>query len=155
MVHSPDTSDLFRCCSYFMFRSWRRETQVMVKHDITCPYFRRHWSRCSHLAEFFVDRSREVHAIKRRTSSLNILRVDHIYEDPHTDNAQFSLHYGDLTDSSKPTRIIQETQPNKVCILRAQDHVAVSFEAPEYTSDVDAMATLRLLEAIRFLGLEN
>lgn len=109
----------------------------------------------SYLAEFLLEKGYEVHGIKRRASSLNTQRVDHIYEDPHTDNARFSLHYGDLTDSSNLTRIISEVQPDEVYNLGAQSHVAVSFEAPEYTADVDAMGTLRLLEAIRFLGLEE
>jgi len=109
----------------------------------------------SYLAEFLLEKGYEVHGIKRRASSLNTQRVDHIYEDPHTDSARFRLHYGDLTDSSNLTRIISEVQPDEVYNLGAQSHVAVSFEAPEYTADVDAMGTLRLLEAIRFLGLEK
>ena len=109
----------------------------------------------SYLAEFLLEKGYEVHGIKRRASSLNTQRVDHIYEDPHTDNASFKLHYGDLTDSSNLTRILHEVQPDEVYNLGAQSHVAVSFEAPEYTADVDAMGTLRLLEAIRFLGLEK
>jgi len=109
----------------------------------------------SYLAEFLLEKGYEVHGIKRRASLFNTDRVDHIFEDPHTDNARFKLHYGDLTDSSNLTRIISETQPDEVYNLGAQSHVAVSFEAPEYTADVDAMGTLRLLEAIRFLGLEK
>ncbi len=109
----------------------------------------------SYLAEFLLGKGYEVHGIKRRASSFNTQRVDHIYEDPHADNTRFKLHYGDLTDSSNLTRIIQEVQPDEVYNLGAQSHVAVSFEAPEYTADVDAMGTLRLLEAIRFLGLEK
>tara|TARA_R110000824_G_scaffold104214_6_gene247339 strand:- start:8436 stop:9569 length:1134 start_codon:yes stop_codon:yes gene_type:complete len=109
----------------------------------------------SYLAEFLLEKDYEVHGIKRRASSLNTQRVDHIYEDPHTDNARFKLHYGDLTDSSNLTRILQEVQPDEVYNLGAQSHVAVSFEAPEYTADVDAMGTLRLLEAMRFLGMEK
>jgi GDPmannose 4,6-dehydratase len=109
----------------------------------------------SYLAEFLLDKGYEVHGIKRRASSLNTQRLDHIYEDPHTDNQNFVLHYGDLTDSSNLTRILSEIQPDEVYNLGAQSHVAVSFEAPEYTADVDAMGTLRLLEAIRFLGLEK
>ena len=109
----------------------------------------------SYLAEFLLEKGYEVHGIKRRASSLNTQRVDHIYEDPHTDNARFKLHYGDLTDSSNLTRILHEVQPDEVYNLGAQSHVAVSFEAPEYTADVDAMGTLRLLEAMRFLGLEK
>ena len=109
----------------------------------------------SYLAEFLLEKGYEVHGIKRRASSFNTQRVDHIYEDPHTDNARFKLHYGDLTDSSNLTRILSEVQPDEVYNLGAQSHVAVSFEAPEYTADVDAMGTLRLLEAIRFLGLEK
>jgi len=109
----------------------------------------------SYLAEFLLGKGYEVHGIKRRASLFNTQRVDHIYEDPHTDNARFRLHYGDLTDSSNLTRIIQEVQPDEVYNLGAQSHVAVSFEAPEYTADVDAMGALRLLEAIRFLGFEK
>lgn len=109
----------------------------------------------SYLAEFLLEKGYEVHGIKRRASSLNTQRIDHIYEDPHVENQSFVLHYGDLTDSSNLTRIISEVQPDEVYNLGAQSHVAVSFEAPEYTADVDAMGTLRLLEAIRFLGLEK
>ena len=109
----------------------------------------------SYLAEFLLDRGYEVHGIKRRSSYFNTERVDHIYEDPHVKNQNFILHYGDLTDSSNLTRILQEVQPDEVYNLAAQSHVAVSFEAPEYTADVDALGTLRLLEAIRFLGLEK
>ncbi|HSD39909.1 MAG TPA: GDP-mannose 4,6-dehydratase [Rhodocyclaceae bacterium] len=109
----------------------------------------------SYLAEFLLENGYEVHGIKRRASSLNTQRVDHIYEDPHIENARFKLHYGDLSDSSCLTRILREVQPDEVYNLGAQSHVAVSFEAPEYTADVDAMGTLRLLEAIRFLGLET
>ena len=108
----------------------------------------------AYLAGFLLEKGYEVHGIKRRASLFNTARIDHIYEDPHTDNARFKLHYGDLTDSSNLTRIISEVQPDEVYNLGAQSHVAVSFEAPEYTADVDAMGTLRLLEAIRFLGLE-
>ena len=107
----------------------------------------------SYLAEFLISKGYEVHGIKRRSSLFNTQRVDHIYEDPHVDNANFRLHYGDLSDTSNLTRIIQDIQPDEVYNLGAQSHVAVSFEAPEYTADVDAIGTLRLLEAIRFLGL--
>ncbi|ASG43776.1 GDP-mannose 4,6-dehydratase [Citrobacter freundii] len=109
----------------------------------------------SYLAEFLLDKGYEVHGIKRRASSFNTERVDHIYQDPHTNNPQFHLHYGDLTDTSNLTRILSEVQPDEVYNLGAMSHVAVSFESPEYTADVDAMGTLRLLEAIRFLGLEK
>ena len=109
----------------------------------------------SYLAEFLLEKGYEVHGIKRRASLFNTQRVDHIYEDPQTDHARFRLHYGDLTDSSNLTRIMREVEPDEVYNLGAQSHVAVSFEAPEYTADVDAMGTLRLLEAIRFLGLES
>lgn len=109
----------------------------------------------SYLAEFLLEKGYEVHGLKRRASSFNTQRVDHIYQDPHVENQRFILHYGDLTDSSNLTRIIQDVQPNEVYNLGAQSHVAVSFEAPEYTADVDAMGTLRLLEAIRLLGLEK
>ncbi len=109
----------------------------------------------SYLAEFLLSKGYEVHGIKRRASSFNTQRVDHIYEDPHATNRRFKLHYGDLTDSSNLTRIIAEVQPDEIYNLGAQSHVAVSFEAPEYTADVDAMGTLRLLEAVRFLKLEK
>ncbi|MBJ2348616.1 MULTISPECIES: GDP-mannose 4,6-dehydratase [Pseudomonas] len=109
----------------------------------------------SYLAEFLLAKGYEVHGIKRRASSFNTQRVDHIYQDPHVNNRNFVLHYGDLTDSSNLTRIIQEVQPDEVYNLGAQSHVAVSFESPEYTADVDAMGTLRILEAIRLLGLEK
>jgi GDPmannose 4,6-dehydratase len=109
----------------------------------------------SYLAEFLLEKGYIVHGIKRRASSLNTQRVDHIYQDPHVNNARFKLHYGDLSDSSSLTRIIQETQPDEIYNLGAQSHVAVSFESPEYTADVDAMGTLRILEAIRILGLEK
>jgi len=109
----------------------------------------------SYLAEFLLEKGYEVHGIKRRASSFNTQRVDHIYQDKHTDNANFILHYGDLADSSNLTRIIQETQPDEIYNLGAQSHVAVSFEAPEYTADVDGIGTLRILEAIRLLGLEK
>ncbi len=109
----------------------------------------------SYLAEFLLEKGYEVHGIKRRASSFNTERVDHIYEDPHVESARFKLHYGDLTDTSNLTRIISEVQPDEVYNLGAQSHVAVSFESPEYTADVDAIGTLRLLEAIRFLGLEK
>jgi GDPmannose 4,6-dehydratase len=109
----------------------------------------------SYLAEFLLEKGYEVHGIKRRASSFNTQRVDHIYQDPHMDHQNFVLHYGDLTDSSNLTRILQEVQPDEVYNLGAQSHVAVSFEAPEYTADVVGMGTLRLLEAIRLLGLEK
>ncbi len=109
----------------------------------------------SYLAEFLLEKGYEVHGIKRRASMFNTQRIDHIYEDPHTDNARIILHYGDLTDTSNLTRVLSEVQPDEVYNLGAQSHVAVSFEAPEYTADVDAMGTLRLLEAIRFLGLDK
>jgi len=109
----------------------------------------------SYLAELLLEKGYEVHGIKRRASSFNTERVDHIYQDPHIDNQNFILHYGDLTDSSNLTRIVQQVQPDEVYNLGAQSHVAVSFESPEYTADVDAMGTLRILEAIRLLGLEK
>ncbi|GAA0537811.1 GDP-mannose 4,6-dehydratase [Rheinheimera aquimaris] len=109
----------------------------------------------SYLAELLLEKGYEVHGIKRRSSSFNTQRVDHIYQDPHTDNRNFLLHYGDLTDSSNLIRLVQQIQPDEIYNLGAQSHVAVSFESPEYTADVDAMGTLRLLEAIRLLGLEK
>ncbi|WP_028239242.1 GDP-mannose 4,6-dehydratase, partial [Stutzerimonas azotifigens] len=109
----------------------------------------------SYLAELLLEKGYEVHGIKRRASLFNTQRVDHIYQDPHAKNQNFVLHYGDLNDTSNLTRIIQEVQPDEVYNLGAQSHVAVSFEAPEYTADVDALGTLRILEAIRLLGLEK
>ena len=109
----------------------------------------------SYLAELLLDKGYEVHGIKRRASSFNTERIDHIYQDPHEDGARFFMHYGDLTDTSNLTRILHEVKPDEVYNLGAQSHVAVSFESPEYTADVDAVGTLRLLEAIRFLGLEE
>lgn len=109
----------------------------------------------SYLAEFLLEKGYEVHGIKRRASTFNTQRVDHIYQDPHIDHRNFVLHYGDLSDTSNLTRIISEVKPDEVYNLGAQSHVAVSFESPEYTADVDGLGTLRLLEAIRFLGLEN
>mgnify|MGYP000276410152 len=109
----------------------------------------------SYLAEFLLEKGYEVHGIKRRASSFNTQRIDHIFQDPHIDTQNFFLHYGDLTDSSNLTRILKEVEPDEVYNLAAQSHVAVSFEAPEYTADVVAIGTLRLLEAIRFLGFEK
>lgn len=109
----------------------------------------------SYLSEFLLEKGYEVHGIKRRASSFNTERIDHIYQDPHVDNPAFHLHYGDLTDSSNLTRILQQIKPDEVYNLGAQSHVAVSFESPEYTTDTDAMGTLRILEAIRILGLEK
>ncbi|CAG9168820.1 GDP-mannose 4,6-dehydratase [Cupriavidus pinatubonensis] len=109
----------------------------------------------SYLAEFLLAKGYIVHGIKRRASSFNTSRVDHIYQDPHVSHRNFVLHYGDLSDSTNLIRIMQQTQPDEVYNLGAQSHVAVSFESPEYTADVDALGTLRLLEAIRILGLEK
>jgi GDPmannose 4,6-dehydratase len=109
----------------------------------------------SYLAELLLEKGYEVHGIKRRASLFNTQRIDHIYQDPHAPSPDLKLHYGDLSDTSNLTRIIQEIQPDEVYNLGAQSHVAVSFEAPEYTADVDGLGTLRLLEAIRFLGLEK
>jgi GDPmannose 4,6-dehydratase len=109
----------------------------------------------SYLAEFLLEKGYEVHGIKRRASSFNTERIDHIYEDVSVHDNRFHLHYGDLSDSSNLTRLIKEVSPNEIYNLAAQSHVAVSFEAPEYTADVDALGALRILEAIRFLGLEK
>ncbi len=109
----------------------------------------------SYLAEFLLEKGYQVHGIKRRASLFNTQRVDHIYEDPHVENQNFILHYGDLSDSTNLIRIVQEVRPDEVYNLGAQSHVAVSFESPEYTADVDALGTLRLLEAIRICGLEK
>jgi len=109
----------------------------------------------SYLAELLLEKSYEVHGIKRRSSSFNTQRLDHIYQDPHDDNLNLKLHYGDLTDSTNLIRIIQEVRPDEIYNLGAQSHVAVSFDSPEYTADVDALGALRILEAIRILGLEK
>lgn len=109
----------------------------------------------SYLAELLLEKGYIVHGIKRRSSSFNTQRIDHLYQEPHFEKKNFFLHYGDLTDTSNITRIIKETEPDEVYNLGAQSHVAVSFEIPEYTADVDALGTLRILEAIRFLGMEN
>jgi len=109
----------------------------------------------SYLAELLLDKGYTVHGIKRRASSFNTERIDHIYQDPHVDSQRLILHYGDLTDTSNLVRIIQEVQPDEIYNLGAQSHVAVSFESPEYTADVDALGCLRILEAIRLLGLEK
>jgi len=109
----------------------------------------------AYLAEFLLNKGYEVHGIKRRTSLFNTERIDHLYKDPHEENVNFYLHYGDLTDSLNITRIIQEVQPDEIYNLGAQSHVAVSFEQPEYTANVDALGTLRILEAVRLLGLKE
>ena len=109
----------------------------------------------AYLAEFLLGKGYEVHGIKRRSSLFNTDRIDHLYQDPHAKNLQFVLHYGDLTDSSNLTRIIHQVQPDEIYNLGAQSHVAVSFEEPEYTADVDGLGALRILEAIRLLGLSN
>lgn len=109
----------------------------------------------SYLAEFLLGKGYVVHGIKRRASLFNTQRVDHIYQDPHIENSSFKLHYGDLSDTSNLIRIIQQTRPDEIYNLGAMSHVAVSFESPEYTADVDAVGTLRILEAIRILGLEK
>ena len=109
----------------------------------------------SYLAEFLLKKGYIVHGIKRRASSINTQRIDSIYQDPHIENKNFILHYGDLTDSSNLTRILKEVQPIEVYNLGAQSHVAVSFESAEYTADVDAIGTLRLLESIRLLGMDK
>ena len=109
----------------------------------------------SYLAELLLEKGYEVHGIKRRSSLFNTQRIDHLYKDPHIENNRLKLHYGDLSDSSNLTRILRDIEPDEVYNLGAQSHVAVSFESPEYTADVDAIGTLRLLEAIRFLGLEK
>ena len=109
----------------------------------------------SYLAEFLLEKGYEVHGIKRRASLFNTQRIDHIYQDPHEDQPKLKLHYGDLSDTSNLTRLIQQIQPDEIYNLGAQSHVAVSFEAPEYTADVDGLGSLRILEAIRLLGLEK
>lgn len=109
----------------------------------------------AYLAEFLLAKGYEVHGIKRRASLFNTARIDHIYEDPHNPHPRFILHYGDLTDSSSLIHIVQKVQPDEIYNLGAQSHVQVSFEQPEYTADADAIGPLRLLEAIRILGLEK
>lgn len=109
----------------------------------------------AYLAELLLGKGHEVHGIKRRASSFNTQRVDHLYRDPHKEDVRFFLHYGDLTDATNLIRIVQETQPDEIYNLAAQSHVQVSFESPEYTANVDALGTLRLLEAIRILGMEE
>jgi len=107
----------------------------------------------SYLAELLLEKGYAVHGIKRRASSFNTSRIDHLYQDPHEQNQRLTLHYGDLTDSTNLIRIIQQVQPDEIYNLGAQSHVAVSFEAPEYTANSDALGTLRILEAVRMLGL--
>ncbi len=107
----------------------------------------------AYLAEFLLDRGYEVHGIKRRASSFNTARIDHLYQDPHDPDVRFRLHYGDLTDANSLTRVIQAVQPQEIYNLAAQSHVGVSFESPEYTADVDALGTLRVLDAIQTLGM--
>ena len=109
----------------------------------------------SYLAEFLLERGYEVHGIKRRASSFNTERLNHIYQDPHEEHRRLTLHYGDLTDTSNITRIVQQVQPHEIYNLAAQSHVAVSFESPEYTADVNGLGTLRLLESVRLLGLTD
>tara|TARA_B100000767_G_scaffold77782_1_gene74452 strand:+ start:4010 stop:5089 length:1080 start_codon:yes stop_codon:yes gene_type:complete len=109
----------------------------------------------SYLAEFLLKKGYMVHGIKRRSSSLNTERIDHLYQDLHSDDVKLKLHYGDLSDTSNLVRIIKEVQPDEIYNLAAQSHVAVSFECPEYTADIDAMGSLRILEAIRILGMEK
>lgn len=109
----------------------------------------------AYLAELLLDKGYMVHGIKRRASSFNTTRIDHLYQDPHEKNQRFKLHYGDLTDSMNLTRIIQETQPDEIYNLGAMSHVKVSFDIPEYTANADGIGTLRILEAVRLLGLEN
>jgi len=109
----------------------------------------------AYLAELLLEKGYEVHGIKRRSSSFNTQRIEHLYQDPHVENQRFFLHYGDLTDATNLIRIIQNIQPDEIYNLGAQSHVAVSFESPEYTADTNAMGTLRLLEAIRILKLEG
>lgn len=109
----------------------------------------------AYLAEFLLGKGYEVHGVKRRTSLFNTDRIDHLYQDPHVENRNFILHHGDLTDSTSLIRIIQQVQPDEIYNLAAQSHVAVSFEEPEYTANSDALGSLRILEAIRILGLEK
>src|SRR5512139_2554393 len=107
------------------------------------------------LTEFLLKKGYQVHGVKRRASLFNTDRIDHLYQDPHVDHPRFTLHYGDLTDSTNLIRIVQQVQPDEIYNLAAQSHVGVSFETPEYTANADGLGTLRLLEAIRILGLER
>ena len=109
----------------------------------------------AYLAELLLAKGYEVHGVKRRSSSFNTGRIEHIYQDPHEENPRFHLHYGDLTDSTNLIRLVQQTRPTEIYNLAAQSHVQVSFETPEYTANADAVGTLRLLEAIRILGMEK
>ena len=109
----------------------------------------------SYLAELLLEKGYQVHGIKRRASSFNTSRIDHLYQDPHESDPRLVLHYGDLTDSTNLIRIIQQVQPDEIYNLGAQSHVAVSFESPEYTANSDALGTLRILEAVRILGLTD
>src|SRR5690242_1284857 len=109
----------------------------------------------AYLAEFLLDKGYEVHGIKRRTSILNTERIDHLYEDPHVPDRRLFLHYGDLADANSLIQIVQKVLPDEIYNLGAQSHVAVSFEEPEYTANIDALGTLRILEAIRVLGLQH
>ena len=109
----------------------------------------------SYLAEFLIKKGYEVHGIKRRSSSLNTSRIDHLYKDPHDDDLNLILHYGDMTDGTNLINIIQTVQPDEIYNLAAQSHVAVSFESPEYTANCDALGPLRILEAVRILGLKE
>ncbi len=109
----------------------------------------------AYLAEFLLEKGYQVHGIKRRASSFNTERVDHLYQDPHESNLHFVLHYGDTTDATNLLRVIQSVKPDEIYNLAAQSHVAVSFETPEYTANADGLGTLRILEAIRILGLDK
>ena len=109
----------------------------------------------AYLSEFLLNKGYEVHGIKRRTSLINTQRIDHLYEDPHVDNRKFIMHYGDMTDSTNLIRIIQKIKPDEIYNLAAMSHVHVSFDLPEYVGDADGLGTLRVLEAIRILGLEK
>ena len=109
----------------------------------------------AYLTEFLLKKGYEVHGLKRRTSLFNTERIDHLYQDPHVENQKFILHFGDLTDGSNLTRLIKEIEPDEIYNLGAMSHVRVSFEIPEYVADTDAIGTLRILEAVRLLGLEN
>ena len=109
----------------------------------------------SYLSEILLKKNYDVHGVKRRSSSLNTSRIDHIYQDPHEKNLKFTLHYGDVTDSTSVSKIIKFVKPDEIYNLAAQSHVAVSFEVPEYNANVDALGALRILEAIKFHGLEK
>src|SRR5215510_12590270 len=136
----------------YCMRAGRGRRQIMPKRALITGITGQDGA---YLAEFLLQKGYEVHGIKRRASSFNTDRIDHLYQDPHERNVRLRLHYGDLTDATNLIRIIQQVQPDEIYNLAAQSHVQVSFETPEYTANSDALGTLRLLEAIRILGMKD